>query len=233
MVRVPAYTLSCMINRISGLLFGEGVLLVLQPKPAQNWAQNTETGDDVRMKAIVGMMAILFSALAAQAQTGWQQKVIEELPLMGHRNWIVIVDSAYPLQSSAGVETVETGADQLVVLDDVLNVIRQSRHVRALAHLDAELPFVPEGEAPGVDRYREQLKSRLSGIPSDSSLHQNLIDQLNETGKTFHVLILKTTMTIPYTSVFLQLDCKYWSAESEAKIRARMKASGPGTSPAH
>jgi hypothetical protein len=185
------------------------------------------------MKAMVGMMVILFSTLAVQAQTGWQQKVIEELPLMGHRNWIVIVDSAYPLQSSAGVETVETGADQLVVLDDVLNAIRQSRHVRALAHLDAELPFVPESEAPGVDRYREQLKSRLSGIPTDSSLHQNLIDHLNETGKTFHVLILKTTMTIPYTSVFLQLDCKYWSAESEAKIRARMKASGPGTNSTH
>jgi L-fucose mutarotase/ribose pyranase (RbsD/FucU family) len=185
------------------------------------------------MKYIFGFVAILFSTLAMQGQTGWQQKVIEELPLMGHRNWIVIVDSAYPLQSSEGVETIETGADQLVVLDDVLNAIKQSRHVRALAHLDAELPFVPEDEAAGVDRYREQLKSRLSGIPTDSSLHQNLIDQLNTTGKTFHVLILKTTMTIPYTSVFLQLDCKYWSAESEAKMRARMKVSGPGTSATH
>jgi hypothetical protein len=54
-------------------------------------------------------------------------------------------------------------------------------------------------------------------------LHQKLIDQLNELSKTFHVLILKTTMTVPYTSVFLQLDCKYWSADSEEKLRDKMK----------
>ncbi len=183
----------------------------------------------MRIKSIIGMLALLSSTLAVEAQTGWQQKVTAELPLLGHRNWIVIVDSAYPLQSSPGVETVETGADQLAVLDYVLNAIKQSRHVRPLVHTDAELPFVLESEAPGVDRYREQLKSRLSEIPSDSIPHQDLIDHLNEMGKTFHVLVLKTTMTIPYTSVFLQLDCKYWSAESEARMRARMKTTAEGT----
>lgn len=182
----------------------------------------------MRINSIVGVLALISSTLAVQAQTGWKQKLANELPLMGHRNWIVIVDSAYPLQSPAGVETIETGADQLAVLDFVLNAIQQSRHVRPLVHTDAELPFVPENEAPGVDLYREQLKSRLSGISVDSSLHQDLIDRLNEVGKTFHVIILKTTMTIPYTSVFLQLDCKYWSAESEARLRAMMKTSGSG-----
>lgn len=145
---------------------------------------------------------------------------------MGHRNWIVVVDSAYPLQSSSGVETIETSADQLAVLDYVLGAIKASRHVRPLAHLDAELRFVPENKAPGVEEYRKDLKSRLDGIPTDSVLHQKLIDQLNALGKDFHVLILKTNMTIPYTSVFLQLDCKYWSAESEAEMRAAMKHAG-------
>jgi hypothetical protein len=31
-------------------------------------------------------------------------------------------------------------------------------------------------------------------------------------------------MAIPYTSVFLQLDCKYWSAESEQKLRQAMSS---------
>jgi hypothetical protein len=66
-------------------------------------------------------------------------------------------------------------------------------------------------------------------------LHQTLIDQVNDLGKSFHVLILKTNMTIPYTSVFLQLDCKYWGAESDAKLRARMKAAdhAPAAGSAH
>jgi hypothetical protein len=31
-------------------------------------------------------------------------------------------------------------------------------------------------------------------------------------------------MTIPYTSVFIRLDCKYWSADAEKRMRARMAA---------
>jgi len=37
------------------------------------------------------------------------------------------------------------------------------------------------------------------------------------------VLVLKTTMTIPYSSVFIRLDCKYWSADAEKRLRARMR----------
>jgi hypothetical protein len=186
-------------------------------------------GETMKFKTIGWIFAMATVALTAQAQHNWQQKVNEELPLMGHRNWIVVVDSAYPLQTSSGVETVDTGSDQLAVLDYVLNAVKNSKHVRPLVHTDAELRFVPESEAPGVGQYRDQLKSRLAGIPVDSILHQKLIDQLNETGNSFHVLVLKTNMTIPYTSVFLQLDCRYWSAESEAHLRAIMKSAGPAS----
>jgi RbsD / FucU transport protein family len=189
----------------------------------------------VKFKTIVGCVVMLSSALAVQAQSPWQQKVKDELPLLGHRNWIVVVDSAYPLQSGAGVETVETDADQLAVIDYVLDSIKNSEHVQPIVHTDAELQYLQESEAPGVDRYRQQLKNRLAGVSADSVLHQTLIDQVNDLGKSFHVLILKTNMTIPYTSVFLQLDCKYWGAESDAKLRARMKAAdhAPAASSAH
>ena len=174
------------------------------------------------MKIILGLITMM-AALSLPAQEPWQQKVKEELPLLGHRNWIVIVDSAYPLQSALGVETVETGRDQLVVLDSVLEAIKNSPHVRLLAHTDAELQYVPEDDAPGIDRYRQRLQSQLRGIPVDSALHQTLIDRVNDLSKTFHVLILKTTMTIPYTSVFLQLDCKYWGADAEERLRRKMQ----------
>jgi hypothetical protein len=187
----------------------------------------------VRIKIILGMLAMLCGSLASQAQTGWQKKVKDELPLLGHRNWIVIVDSAYPLQVSPGIETIETDADQLSVLDFVLGAIKNSKHVRPLVHTDKEIEYLPEAEAPGVGRYREELKQRIAGIPADSVLHQELIDRLNETGKSIHVLVLKTRMTIPYTSVFLQLDCKYWGADSEARLRAAMRAVGQQGSAKH
>jgi hypothetical protein len=35
--------------------------------------------------------------------------------------------------------------------------------------------------------------------------------------------MIKTDLTLPYTSVFMELDCGYWSPESEAKMREKMK----------
>jgi hypothetical protein len=32
-------------------------------------------------------------------------------------------------------------------------------------------------------------------------------------------LIVKTDMTIPYTSVFFELDCGYWNAGAEERLR--------------
>jgi hypothetical protein len=52
------------------------------------------------------------------------------------------------------VETIETGADQLQVIDYVLDSVKNSSHVRPIGHTDAELQFVPESDAPGVEQYR-------------------------------------------------------------------------------
>ena len=75
----------------------------------------------------------------------------------------MIVDSAYPLQSSAGVETIETNTDQLEVIRQVLGAIDSSIQVRPIVYMDAELPFVTEKDAPGVTAYREAIKSALAG----------------------------------------------------------------------
>jgi L-fucose mutarotase/ribose pyranase (RbsD/FucU family) len=154
----------------------------------------------------------------------WQSRLAEQMPLMGHRNWIMIVDSAYPLQSSSGVETIETNADQVEVLRKVLGAIDSSIHVRPIVYMDAELPFVPEKDAPGVTKYKQDVQSVLAGQKITSLPHAQIISKVDEVGKTFHVIILKTTMTVPYTSVFLELNCKYWSDEAEANLRKAMAA---------
>ncbi len=91
----------------------------------------------------------------------WERELHALLPLYGHRNWIVVADSAYPAQSKPGIETIVSGADQIEVVRKVLDAINASRHVRANVYLDKELGFVPETDAPGVTAYRKQLDAML------------------------------------------------------------------------
>jgi hypothetical protein len=168
---------------------------------------------------------LLFAIPPAHAQppgTDWRIKLNQELPLLGHRNWIMIVDSAYPLQTSPGVETIETNDDLPRVARIVLDALDHSIHVTPNIYLDAELPYVTDQAAPGVSVYRQHLKEILNGRPARSLPHETLIKQVNDAGQAFHILVLKTNMAIPYTSIFLQLDCKYWPPQAEQQLRQAM-----------
>jgi hypothetical protein len=184
------------------------------------------------MRKLLVVFCLLLATAAVyaappSAPSGWKAKVAATMPLLGHRNWILIVDSAYPLQSAPGVETIETNSGQIDVVRYVLDAIKSSRHVRPLISMDAELPFVPDQDAPGASAYRTQIAGLLKAWPIESKPHDSLIASVGETGKQFHVLVLKTSLTIPYSSVFIRLDCKYWSADAEKSLRARMAAAQP------
>ncbi len=53
--------------------------------------------------------------------------------------------------------------------------------------------------------------------------HEQLLQKVEDVSGSYKVLILKTNETVPYTSVFLQLNCKYWSDDAEARLRAAMR----------
>jgi hypothetical protein len=154
----------------------------------------------------------------------WRTRLKEELPLLGHRNWIAVVDSAYPLQTSAGIETINTDADHLDVVKAVLGELSNTRHVRPVIFTDAELKLVPESDAIGVTAHREDLGKLLGKSNPQSLPHEEIISKLDDAGKTFHILVLKTKLTIPYTSVFIRLDCGYWSADAEKRLQESMAA---------
>ncbi|MGY8770655.1 MAG: RbsD/FucU domain-containing protein [Pirellulales bacterium] len=149
----------------------------------------------------------------------WHRKLDQALPLLGHRNWIVIADSAYPHQSAPGIETIYTGSKQIEVLEEVLKRLGKVKHVSPVVMLDAELKHVPEDDAPGVEAYRKQLNQLLKGQKITEKPHEDIIGQLDADSKLYKVLLLKTDLTIPYTSVFLQLDCGYWGPEKEQRMR--------------
>ena len=151
--------------------------------------------------------------------TDWRAALKQALPILGHRNWIVIADSAYPDQTAPGIQTLYTGAHQLEVVKAVLAALDGTRHVRPIVSLDAELSALSDRLAPGVEAYRADLDRLLAGRRVVRLAHEQLIAKLDQAGQTFRILILKTDLTLPYASVFLQLDCGYWGPDQEKQLR--------------
>ena len=156
--------------------------------------------------------------------TEWERQLRALLPVFGHRNWIVVADSAYPAQSRAGIETIVSGEDQLPVVKKVLAAIDACKHIRANVYVDRELGFVNGNDAPGISRYRADLGATLGGASAKQLPHEQIIAKLDQSAQVFRVLIIKTEMTIPYTSVFFELDCGYWDAGSEERLRQAVQA---------
>jgi hypothetical protein len=178
------------------------------------------------MTHICLVAAFLMVAVAASAAEGagsdWEQTLHQRLPLYGHRNWIVVADSAYPAQSRDGIETIVSNADHFQVLQKVLAALAASKHVTPIIYTDKELGFVREENAPGISEFRDRLAKMLAGRTTHPLQHEGIIAKLDQTSQTFRVLIIKTNLTIPYTSVFLQLDCAYWGPGAEKRLRVDM-----------
>jgi hypothetical protein len=152
----------------------------------------------------------------------WKDILTQRLPLYGHRNWIVVVDAAYPAQTSQGIETILCEDSQIDVVRGVLEVLAGAKHVRPTIYLDRELDAVSEKDAPGISEYRERLAEVLGSLKKNPILHEKIIAKLDEAGKVFKVLVFKTKLTLPYTSIFIQLDCRYWSDGAEKRLRKSM-----------
>lgn len=170
---------------------------------------------------VVGFFGLAVPIFAQQGSL--DRALAKRVKLYGHRNWIVIADSAYPAQSSPGVETIYIGGGQVEALKTVLARLSQAKHVQPLVHVDAELKHLDNKLAPGVEEFRTSLTALLGRSRVEQIPHEQIIKKLDDAGKTFRVLILKTDAVLPYTSVFIQLDCGYWSPEKEKELRKRME----------
>lgn len=153
----------------------------------------------------------------------WERQLIRRLPLFGHRNWIVIADSAFPSQSNPGICTVASGSDQATVVARVLHLVATTRHLKVRVYLDEELEFVSERDATGISTYRKQIAVLLRPIETIDLPHDDMIRRLDQAAKAFSILVIKTKMALPYTSVFLELDCGYWSSAAEERLRSSMR----------
>lgn len=171
---------------------------------------------------LVFVNAMICHSVSAQTSS-WREAFADQLPALGHRNWIVIADSAYPAQTSPGVQVILADSPHLKVVEVVLREIENAKHVRPVIYLDKELPFVEEQYAKGIERFRQSLEAQLKPFHVTPMLHEELLSKLGKAGQSYQILVLKTDLTLPYTSVFIELDAGYWSSEAEASMRRKMQ----------
>ena len=175
------------------------------------------------IRAAILALAVFASGCASAPPTPWEAVLDRRLATFGHRNIVAIVDSAYPDQARESVATVATGAHQLDVVRRALAEIAARPQVRARVWLDRELDYVADADAPGIGAYRDELYTTLAGLPVEFVAHEDLIAKLDKAAAAFDVLVLKTDLALPYTSVFISLECGYWSDEAERRLRDAMR----------
>lgn len=139
------------------------------------------------------------------------------LPKLGHRNWIAVVDAAFPEMIAPGITTL-TGGD----LEGVLLALEEYRHVRYHAFVDSELWHIHERDLSGIDSFRGRLNRLLEGVQTTYLPHNGIIEMLDKAAQTFRVVIVKTDSMLPYTSLFLRLECGYWDEQAENRLRERI-----------
>lgn len=154
-----------------------------------------------------------------QAETGWEEVLAGQMPLLGHRNWIVVTDMAYPLQTNPGITTLFADAPYADVIARVKAMIDEAPHVFAHIYQDSEQGRLCKDLVPGWNDYRASVEKVLGNDDVKSVPHEELIRRLDEVSSLCRVVIIKTPLTLPYTSTFFELDCGYWDSVREEAIR--------------
>jgi len=159
------------------------------------------------------------------SQASWEEVLSNDLHLLGHRNWILVVDKAFPEQSSPGMKYIYVEEELIPTLQHVLNAIESSTHISPVIYSDKELSFITEDQVPGIDKFKSERGKILAGREVNTLLHEDVFSLLDESSSLFRTLVIKTNCTKPYTSVFLQMDCSYWGEDNETLLRSKMSES--------
>jgi D-ribose pyranose/furanose isomerase RbsD len=153
----------------------------------------------------------------------WKTQVDNHISAFGHRNWILIVDKAFPAQNTAGLITIDTKENLHDVLSLTLRQIAASTHVKPIVYTDTEFAYLNSEQVSAIDEYKEARAEILDKYNPRVLLHDSVFVKIDKASKLFKVLVLKTNEVVPYSSVFIELDCKYWSSEKEIILRDAMK----------
>ena len=152
----------------------------------------------------------------------WFKKLDGEIAKLGSYNWIVIAEPSFPSLSREGIATLTIPATSPEALDVVFQSIESNGHVKARIYLTRESTAIIETESPGIKAFRGNLKTALHGREPEILTQDALEILLTDAKKKHRVLVLKTSSSLPYSSIFLELESGYWDSESETSLRKRL-----------
>lgn len=174
-------------------------------------------------RMLVVSMLWLLAACGWSGPGGWKNALELQTAQLGYRNWIVIAEASFPAHSRVGTRQVNSYQPIPVVLEEVLMRLEQTEHVRPNIYLPRELREVENDFAPGMDYYRDELKTALHGYEPIQLDQDSLLTLIQDARRNFDVLVIRTTTALPYSSVFLELQPGYWDGESETRLREQMQ----------
>ncbi|MEI6605923.1 MAG: hypothetical protein WCP35_11475 [Verrucomicrobiota bacterium] len=152
----------------------------------------------------------------------WKVAVANQVDRLGYSNWIVIAEASLPAQNRPGIRQVTTNVESPEVLDYVLNTLEQTQRVRPQIYLTREQRALDNDYTPGINEHRRHLTTALRSHETTELEQQSLLTLLEDASHNFDVLVIRTPTTLPYTSVFIELQPGYWDAESEMRLRERI-----------
>ena len=176
-----------------------------------------------RFLLLLPLLGLLGCAGRREPESRWAGVLGPELNAMGYRNWVVVCDAAFPVHSRRGVRTLSVDGEIPEILGGVLDSVESVQNVTPRIYLPRELRHVTNDRAPGIDEYRRQLEKSLHGHPTREMDYRSLSLMVEDSSNKFSVLVLKTGTTLPYSSIFIEMESAYWDAESEREMRKRMK----------
>lgn len=157
------------------------------------------------------------------SQNSWQAAVDRQAAQLGYRNWIVIAEASYPAQHRAGLRQVVADVEIPEALDYVLRALERTENLRPRVYLTRELRSIENDFAPGIDDMRKRINGALHGHEAAELEQQSLMTLLEDTARSFDVLVIRTRSAMPYASVFLELQPGYWDEASESRLRDRIQ----------
>ncbi|WP_411825767.1 RbsD/FucU domain-containing protein [Luteolibacter sp. AS25] len=166
---------------------------------------------------------ILGSCTYTAEPEDWHVTVDKQVDQLGYRNWIVIAEASFPAHNKPGIQQISTEAEVPEVVDYVLNCLEENQHVRPRIYLTREVRSVENDFAPGIEELRKSILTSLHAYEPTELEQQSLITLIESVNERFNVLVIRTPTALPYSSVFMELQPGYWDAESEDRLREKIR----------
>lgn len=153
----------------------------------------------------------------------WMNSIDNEVAALGASNWIIVTDASFPTPAQAGAHTIVSPVSLPQTLEQILQSIESTGHVKPRFYVTRESQTITEEYAPGIDAMRQQRDQALHGHEKQVLPHRSLDILKDSASKGFRVLLVKTQTTLPYTSVYIELESGYWDGDSESALRKKMR----------